>query len=73
MRGCACVCVCWVIANIYIYRETRLSVIPVHRTAQKGLSMVSGREGITKSKHFFSGNFLLRIFALEGYVKARLA
>ena len=60
--------------NIYKERDIkiRLSVTPVHRTVQ-GLSMVSCREGITKSKHFFSGNLLLQIFALEGFVKARLA
>ena len=32
-------------------RETRLSVTPGHRTMQEGLSMVSCRESITKSKH----------------------
>ena len=53
--------------NIYIYthrerdreretetdrdRKTRLSVGPRHRTVQEGLSMVSCRESITKSKH----------------------
>ena len=41
--------------NIYIYRQkkTRLSMTPVHRTVQEGLSMVSFRECITKSKHVF--------------------
>ena len=29
----------------------RLSMTPVYRTVQEGLSMVSCREGITKSKH----------------------
>ena len=43
-------------------RETRLSVTPGHRTVQEGLSMVSCRESITKSKHvlywkFFTPNF----------------
>ena len=32
-------------------RQRRLSVTPGHRTVQEGLSMVSCREGITKSKH----------------------
>ena len=32
-------------------RKTRLSVTPGHRTVQEGLSMVSCRESITKSKH----------------------
>ena len=31
----------------------RLSITPVYRTVQEGLSMVSCREGITKSKHVF--------------------
>ena len=31
----------------------RLSMTPVYRTVQEGLSMVSCREGITKSKHVF--------------------
>ena len=40
--------------QVWIYytdRKTRLSMTPVHRTVQEGLSMVSCREGITKSKH----------------------
>ena len=41
---------------------------PVHRTVQEGLSRVSCREGITKFKDVFSGNLLLRILALEGFV-----
>ena len=32
-------------------RETRLSVTPGHFTVQEGLSMVSCRESIIKSKH----------------------
>ena len=32
-------------------RERELSMTPVYRTVQEGLSMVSCREGITKSKH----------------------
>ena len=32
-------------------REIRLSVTPGHPTMQEGLSMVSCRESITKSKH----------------------
>ena len=59
-----CVCVCIYICiyiYIYIYRErerererkTRLSMTPVHHAVQEGLSMVSCREGITKSKHVF--------------------
>ena len=35
----------------YIYRKIKLSVTPGHRTVQEGLSMVSCREGMTKSKH----------------------
>ena len=31
----------------------RLSMTPVYRTVQEALSMVSYREGITKSKHVF--------------------
>ena len=31
-------------------KQTRLSVTPGHRTVQEGLSMVSCRESITKSK-----------------------
>ena len=38
---------------IYVHTHTRLSVTPRHRTVLKGLSMVSCREGITKSKHVF--------------------
>ena len=38
---------------IYIDRKTRLSMTPVHRTVQEGLSMESFRECITKSKHVF--------------------
>ena len=34
-------------------RKTRLSVAPGHRTVQEGLSMVSRRESITKSKHVY--------------------
>ena len=34
-------------------REGSISMIPVYRTVQEGLSMVSCREGITKSKHVF--------------------
>ena len=64
--------------HIYIYthtdRKTRLSVTLGHRTVQEGLSMVSCRESITKSKHVCCFlNFLLQIFALEGFVKAQLA
>ncbi len=33
--------------------KERLSMTPVYRTVQEGLSMVSSREGITKSKHVF--------------------
>ena len=40
---------------------------PVHDTVQEGLSMVSCREGIQSPSMFFSGNILLRIFALEGF------
>ena len=51
---------------IYIYmfvdRKTRLSMTPVYRTVQEGLSMVSCREGITKSKHVF---FLVETFCSE--------
>ena len=41
---------------------TRLSVTPVYRTVQEGLSKVSCREGITKSRHvlfrkLFTPNF----------------
>ena len=32
-------------------RKTKLSVTPRHHTVQEGLSMVSCRESITKSKH----------------------
>ena len=39
--------------DIYIDRKTRLSMTSVHRTVQEGLSMVSFRECITKSKHVF--------------------
>ena len=38
---------------IYTGRKKRFSVTPGHRTVQEGLSMVSCREGITKSKHVF--------------------
>ena len=34
-------------------REGSISMTPVYRTVQEGLSMVSCREGITKSKHVF--------------------
>ena len=46
---------------LYIDRKTRLSVTPGHRTVQEGLSMVSRRESITKSKHVF----LVDIFKCE--------
>ena len=39
--------------HIYIDRKPRLSVTPGHRTVQESLSMVSWREGITKSKQVF--------------------
>ena len=42
----------WRYIYIYLHTEkTRLSVTPGHCTVQEGLSMVSCREGITKSKH----------------------
>ena len=46
---------------------------PGHLTVEDGLSMVSCREGITKSKHSFNGNLFSEFSPLRASVKARLA
>ena len=52
------------ISYIYIYthRKTRLSETPGHRTVQEGLSIVSCRESITKSKHVLYWKLFTPIF-----------
>ena len=52
--------------DIYIYIiYTKLSVTPVHCTVQEGLSILSCREGTTKSKRFLVETFYSDVLHLR--------